>query len=57
MRYDVHGRMMSIGTRQQEQVWIAMVPNEWLVLLAGTQNQWSIGSMVLFCDLNTLPVV
>lgn len=29
--FDVHGRMMSIGTRQEEQVWIAMVPNEWLV--------------------------
>lgn len=29
--FDHHGRMMCVGTRKQEQVWIAMVPNEWLV--------------------------
>ncbi|KAF8441791.1 hypothetical protein L210DRAFT_3645009 [Boletus edulis BED1] len=29
--FDTHGRMMSIGTRKEEQIWIAMVPNEWLV--------------------------
>lgn len=29
--FDNHGRMMYIGTRKEEQVWIAMVPNEWLV--------------------------
>ncbi|KAG6370141.1 hypothetical protein JVT61DRAFT_12447 [Boletus reticuloceps] len=29
--FDHHGRMMSIGTRKEEQIWIAMVPNEWLV--------------------------
>ncbi|KAF8120871.1 hypothetical protein EV363DRAFT_1458526 [Boletus edulis] len=29
--FDHHGRLMSVGTRKEEQVWIAMVPNEWLV--------------------------
>lgn len=29
--FDNHGRMMAVGTRKEEQVWIAMVPNEWLV--------------------------
>lgn len=29
--FDNHGRMIYLGTRREEQVWIAMVPNEWLV--------------------------
>ncbi|KAG6369061.1 hypothetical protein JVT61DRAFT_1888 [Boletus reticuloceps] len=29
--FDHHGRMMCIGKRKEEQVWLAMVPNEWLV--------------------------
>ncbi|KAG6371988.1 hypothetical protein JVT61DRAFT_9006 [Boletus reticuloceps] len=29
--FDAHGRMMYIGSRKEEQVWLAMVPKEWLV--------------------------
>lgn len=29
--FDNHGRMMYVGMRKEEQVWIAMLPNEWLV--------------------------
>ncbi|KAF8122097.1 hypothetical protein EV363DRAFT_1405218 [Boletus edulis] len=28
--FDVRGRMMCVSTRKEEDVWIAMVPNEWL---------------------------
>lgn len=29
--FDHHGRMMFIGSRMEEHVWISMVPNEWLI--------------------------